>query len=548
MDYNLIKLDRPLIKAKDDDYDKFVKSSEKRNHYMCLSTVYTILIVAGFSIALYLLIVATQNYNVMLELNGATLRLREVDVVLSQNITDINNILIDVTSILIDLERNISALQDDVANLGDQIANTLCIGIFEMNDGIITSDLQIQSGVLDFFTIHRVFPNELLVNGSNFNLLLDAQEGTIQMLDSLVASAGLSLSVLQSEAIRFINSTPNDGKNNVDFVGICNATVTGGTPGSAQVNVEACVIQEQIEAGFQAISVGFDEAMDKINELNANLTIINSHITIIQSIIANVSTNGLFTLNGRLPNATDQSIALTSPDAYLIIFGTTITNNGILTINNVDANSTTGDFTLEAGLGYTVVNDPDAGTVTITNDAVPALCTIQQNAVSVTSPTILGAAPSPAPPQYYMDVNFNAAATITNPPGCYVNASETFSRIGIVIPSIQAVNRVCKPPGKWILSMQGELAITITGSAPGITYMDLVIGLGTAGPVPTTIPLVTWDMNVIDDGFASSTRFSTTYVLTDTQEWCYDVTWYVADVPVLALNSFVSTWTFTEIN
>jgi hypothetical protein len=463
------------------------------------------------------------------------------------NITRLYTVLTQITQQLIIIEYNIDILQINITDLGERIANISCIGIRELN-GLETKDLFIRSSLEEFITIYNDnVTNIITINGTKFQILLNNQLASLNLLEIFVQSLNAALALLDSLTIKFLNLTPPDSNNNIDLVGVCNASITPRSP--AEVIVDACAIQAQVNERYLELYAQFMIALDKLTILNINITYMNTQITIIESIIANVSSSALFTVNGRLPDV-NGTILLTASDGYLNITGTTIINEGVRTINLINSTRPDGNFSIVAGLGIGIVNDQDAGTITISN-LNSQQCSITQEAVSVSSPTILSFdTPSAAPPQILLDTNFDSALTTTFPYGCnnLTSLNAPFSR-SFDIVRFTATDTVCKPEGKWLLSFFSFMQITFTPTSPLISAnLNLVIGLGSEGFSQTDVPLVTWNIIRPANIPTSSSFLSTSYTFPYVQPWCYNVTWWSPNGVGITLNYFYSRWIFTQLN
>jgi hypothetical protein len=511
-----------------------------------ITIFYSSVIFVGFIISIYLLAIVIKDYNSALNIDSQIYPLLEKDVLISENITRLYTTLTEITQRLIIIEYNIDILQINITNLGERIDNISCIGIREIN-GLETKDLFIRSGLEEFITINNDnVTNIITINGTKFQILLNIQAGSLTLLENFVQSLNAALALLDSLTIKFINLTPPDINNNIELIGFCNASVTGRNPN--EVVVDACAIQAQINARYLEIYAEFAIAIEKLAILNANITFINNQIIIIESIIANVSSSALFTVNNRLPDV-NGTILLTSTDSNLNITGTTITNEGVRTINFINGTLSTKNFRILEGLAIEVVNNPTAGTITI-NNVNSKQCSITQEAVSLASaPIISFTPPSGAPPNFLLDTYFNPAFTVTFPFGCNNQSSgnfPVFSR-GFDTTRILWYNTICKPIGKWILSFLAFSTVSVSYS--NFPNLNLNFGLGQEGLSQIDVPLSTWAIILTQNFIPTSSTFLTaTYAFPFEPSACFNVTWSTYNGVLVDLDYFYSRWIFTQLN
>jgi hypothetical protein len=335
--------------------------------------------------------------------------------------------------------------------------------------------------------------------------------------------------------------------NNIDFVGPCNVSIT---QGNATVIIDGCSIRDEIDRQFQVVYAQFLVALQKIAQLKASIAYIEAQIAYVEQVIADINLRGLKTINGVGPGV-GGAFTVASADGFLGISAgpasneISITNQALLTMNDLPsdpANYST--FYVLPGSGIGVINDDDAGTVTIKNLAAAVPCQIQLIALSASSFVSDGLSGLPNVNMQFFDSNFDPAATTATPPGCAGDTTQYFRRYGAADPFVYLVNTVCKPPGRWILSvsMQG----TVLPQGPQ-NYLSLVFGLGSAGTSPSQLTL--GSVNVIDQGSGDQIGvfLGSQYTMTDEMPWCYNVTW-TTGAPTATSSNILSSWTFTRIN
>ena len=460
--------------------------------------VFSCLMTIMVYVALYGLVMASHENNLVVAIDNAITRLEITDLVIRNNITDLTTRLNEADAQLIILEAEIDILQQNVTYLQQRIDKLECNGIISI-DGVSGIALEIISGNLDDLEVITNSSNlEVIVNTSKFQVILNDQKTQLQTLNTFVDDVKFQFELLNSETLRSINFSPAV-MNNIDFVGVCNASITP-NPMSNDVFVDACMIQQQIENEFQKIFANFQESLQKIAILNANITFINEQVTIIENIISNITNNGLFTVNNRLPDVS-KSISIVGEFPFINVtdgFASNeivVTNNAVRTINNVSPLNDSGDFKIVAGNGIGITNiAPD--TIQIDNTISPKKCSIFQTAFNVITAGLPGQPIIGEPFQNYMDVGFVNANTVAVPAGC-APVSGIFTRFGVATPFISIINQVCIPNGKWILQFNADLS-TFPQVATIRDYMALNIGLGSEGPVRSTLPLIGMDLNVVD--------------------------------------------------
>lgn len=508
-----------------------------------ISMLYAILIGVGLVLAIYVFIIAVREHSNADDVTALIDSLTATSMILTTSINNLNTIVVDIRNQLIIIENDIGELQDNVTSLGARIANISCIGIKTVNDAVTTAALLIESGIAEFFEVTTVnltnatVPGGLvLVNGTRLQLLLAAQQVSLDTLQALVASINAALALLESLTTRHIDAQP-PLLNNIQLVGLCNASVSPGLAPSTVV-IDACGIQANIDQQFQAIFAQFQVALAKIAILQANITYMNTTITLIENIIAEVQSKGLFTVNYRLPNATTGTIELLAEDIYLNITGTHITNEGIRSINGIAKNN----ITLAAGSGIGITNDAPSGTITVSNLNAAPTCQIQTVVMNLNSTIIINGGTG----RNQFDANFQPGDITTMPPGCYANASMTFRRIGYAFPFILIVNTVCKPPGRWVLNFEAYMHTINAGVFYVFTNMD--IGLST-NTNPNSYTLLYWGLIQLAVDFGNVGVFTSSYTFLNTAAECFNVTVAVDNTPQLQFfTSSLTKWTFTQID
>lgn len=508
-----------------------------------ISMLYAILIGVGLVLAIYVFIIAVREHSNADDVTALIDSLTATSMILTTSINNLNTIVVDIRNQLIIIESDIGELQDNVTSLGARIANISCIGIKTVNDAVATAALLIESGIAEFFEVTTVnltnatVPGGLvLVNGTRLQLLLAAQQVSLDTLQALVASINAALALLESLTTRHIDAQP-PLLNNIQLVGLCNASVSPGLAPSTVV-IDACGIQANIDQQFQAIFAQFQVALAKIAILQANITYMNTTITLIENIIAEVQSKGLFTVNYRLPNATTGTIELLAEDIYLNITGTHITNEGIRSINGIAKNN----ITLAAGSGIGITNDAPSGTITVSNLNAAPTCQVQIQAFTANQQSL------PNQASGFFDANFQPGGITTTPPGCYANASVTFRRIGYAFPTSFIVNTVCKPEGRWILQFESFMVVFAPTSTLS-TFMNLMIYLTQSNVPLSIVPVFFWNMIMYQPSGFIGTSFQNIYTFPDTPAQCYNVTWYVRNPGSTIISANVlTTWTFTQID
>ncbi len=532
-----------FIRAEPSDEKKSLLQSPSKQTYLprtSITVIYALLIVAGFIISVYLIAMAINERSENNYINTLINNDEASSMQINQGIYDLQQDLIEIRDHLIIIENQIDILQLNVTDLGNRIYNIICSGIRVVNNDVITRDLFVESGLSEFFEVQNTGSNEIIINGTRLQLLLNAEAVSIELLQNLLASVNAALALLESQTVKYINSNaPVD--NNINFEGVCNATVTGQTP--SQVVVGACAVYDAINARFNLIYNEFQYALQTLSIIQQNITYMNNLIVSIETIISDVQANALFRVNERFPNE-NGTIVLSAEDQYINVTGTTIGNNGLLTINNIASESGTSNFRIEAGSGISITNNPSTGEVTVGNLAVISPCQIRQTALA-TNIVMTGLVPSNPSFQTVLSANFDSNATTTIPSGCYANASSLFITTIEVFPTFKVTSTVCKPEGRWIMSVD---IVFVGVVSVGGQYLSMTIGLGSEGYVQSEYLLASWNQMVLSGGPTYGTYTYSEFTLTNEDAWCYNVTWYMANVLSFTNTAILSDWRFTRIN
>jgi hypothetical protein len=542
--------------------DPFVKASDNWIPHWTLSLLFSILILGGLGIAIYVIVMSSHERYLVSTIDALIYDVEETEMIVGNNITEVQRIVDEVTRRLIIIEGGIDVLQQNLTYLGQRIANISCTGIFSVNGVDMTSAFNVSAGTPAIVEVQETGGrNELIVNGTRLVILLEIQEGQLTLLQTTITSLNVQIATLDSLALKFLDGTP-PVDNNVDFVGLCNSSAYGN--GTGRVVIDACGIQALIEQQFQLVWQNFQIALAKISMLRGNITIINGEILQTQNVIGNLTSRALFYLNRRTPilgriNVTNggdletSRIEITATDTDEL----TLTNQGLRTINNLSATPVTGNFVIDGKEGLAAVTiAPD--TVRIDNTFNSARCQISTTALSVIPGPLAGVPPSGPILQQFFDVNFGGPGSIvTTPSGCYSNSSVvTFRRFGIADPFVRIVNQVCKPPGRWILSFQALISLATVGGvtpalppgSPTVNYLTLNFALGSEGYVFPVYPLGGWYQSVYSAFVVGvSTAMGSTTLITSEPAACYNVTFVTTNVNFLQFISFMSGWTFTQV-
>jgi hypothetical protein len=518
-----------------------------------MAIVIGLIIAASLVISCYLIAIVVHEHHVNSEVAKRISPLQDTQEMLLYNLTVIDDLLRQTRDNLLTIEFDVDGLQMNVTSLAERIAQINCTGIRTFNMAITAMDqfghgggnAWIREGIPEFITINTVNAT-ITVNGTKLQLLIDAQEGQLQLLQALLSSVQAALALLEQQALLRLNDEGSLA-NNINFVGPCNASFIAG---NNTVIINGCLLRDEIDRQFQVVYAQFLVALGKIASLKASIALINVQITYVESIIANVTQHGLMTINGLGPGV-GGTFALASADAFLAV--TTgpasneirVANQAILTMNNgITSDPATSDFQIIGGAGIGIVNDDAAGTVTINNLGAAPLCQITQTAMSINGNTVVdGISTAPFLTYQNFDANFNSANTISVPAGCAGDTSQMFLRRGIADPYVSVVNTVCKPQGRWLLEvfMQGQVAVY-----GGATYLSLTFGLGSTGNVLPTYTLASVNLLTSGGGYPVPLLFSSQYTITDETAVCYNVTWISGQTVVAA--STLTQWVFTRIN
>jgi hypothetical protein len=546
--------------------DPYVKESDTWIPHWSISLLFSVLILGGLAVAIYVVVMSAHERYLVSTIDALIYDVQDTEMVVGNNITEVQRIVDEVTRRLIIIEGEIDVLEQNLTYLGERIANLSCTGIFSVNGVDMTPEFNVSAGTPLIVEVQQApgGRNELFVNGTRLLVLLEIQEGQLTLLQTTVASLNVQIAALDAVALKFLDGTPPTADNNVDFVGICNSSAYGA--GNATVVIDACGIQALIEQQFQVIWQQFQVALGKIAMIQGNITIINGEILQTQNILGNLTSRALFYLNGRSPiqGRINVTSADNNPETSRIVITPgpgagnelTMTNTGLLTINNLSSAPVTGNFVLGATDGLAVdTTAPD--TVTFRNTLNSARCQISTTALSVLPGPLSGAAPTNPFLQQLLDVNFGGPGSIVSTPSnCNVNASTTFRRFGVADPFVRIVNQVCKPEGRWILSFQALISLSTVGGEtplvpPGLptqNYLSLNIALGSEGFAYPAYPMGSWLQSVFSSFFvgASSTMSSTT-TITSIPRACYNVTFVTPNIQDLLFVNILTAWTFTEI-
>lgn len=511
--------------------------------------VYACTITAVLIISI-LLIVLSIHDNVHVNRIGYDLKLVTfLDVTLAENATALENRLSTANAELDVIQADIVLLQDNVTSLQARIDDINCTGIRDI-DGVVVADFFVVSGIEEFIVIENstLRDNEIIINASPLQALLDAQSEALIMLNALLVSVEQQISILNEETIKTVDLS-SAVANNIDFIGECNVTITPDFINHA-VSVDACSIQILIEQLFQEIFATFQESLQKIAILKADIAMIDAKVMTIEQIIQNITLLGLRTVNGRSPDGAgtiniveDDFIDISSvgTDGILVV------NDGVRSINDITSfpyGGNQGDYQLVAGNGFDVtVTAP--GTITIDNTLSPKKCSLFQMALNVIDTALPGFAPIGGALQQFMDVGFENANTVAVPAGCRATDG-VFRRYGIATPNIQIINELCIPEGKWLLSFNADLLTFPFGPGP-TTYVSLVIGLGSTGLAVSAEPLATMN-HFTRVGAPIVGKLNSEITLSTGPNFCLNVTWYVANVASIGPTSVLSRWSLTELN
>ena len=513
---------------------------------------YAIAITTVVAISILLLVLSIHD-NVRVNRIGYDLRLvTYLDVTLAENATALANRLNAANAELDVIQSDIVLLQENVTSLQARIDDINCTGIRDI-DGVVVADFFVVSGIEEFIVIENstTRDNEIIINASPLQLLLDAQSQELIMLNALLISVEQQIATLNEETIKSIDSsTVVAASNNIDFIGQCNATITA-DPINHAVIVDACLIQSLIEQLFQEIFANFQESLQKVAMLQADIAEINAKVTTIEGIIQNITLLALRTVNDRVPDGAG-TINIVPENEYIDIGtvgtdGIVVTNNGVRSINDVTSfpyGGNQGDYQVVAGDGVAVTNTAP-GTITIDNTVSPKKCSLFQSTLNVITTALPGLPPVGGAIQRYMDVGFDNANTLAVPAGC-TPTDGVFRRYGIATPNIEIINEICIPEGKWILSFNADL-LTFPFGAATTTYMSLVIGLGSIGTAVSVTPLTTWDLYT-RSGVPVEGKLNSEFTLVAGPNFCLNVTWYAANVINVGPTTVMTRWSLTELN
>jgi hypothetical protein len=324
-----------------------------------LAIVFGIVIAASIVIASYLMAIVVHEYRTNAEVGRRIRGLQDTQQMLLYNLTVIDEVLRDVRDRLLVIEFEVDGLQLNVTSLSQRIADINCTGIRTFNMAIAALDqfghgggnAWIRSGVPEFITVDTTNAT-ITVNGTQLQLLIDAQETSLQLLQQLLSAVQAALAMLQQQALLTMN---NEGTlaNNIDFVGHCNATFV---QGNNTVIIDGCSIRDEIDRQFQVVYAQFLVALGKIATLKASIAYIELKIAYTEQVIANVTQNGLMSINDVLPGV-GGTFGVAAADAFLAVSNgpasneIQVTNQAILTMNNGIPSDANSDFQISAGAG-----------------------------------------------------------------------------------------------------------------------------------------------------------------------------------------------------
>jgi hypothetical protein len=509
--------------------------------------LFSLVMALGWTVSLVAVILAGVDYATQRGISNELTALSVQDMQLNNNITLLENQMDYLFAQTVIMEAEIVVLQQNITDLGIRIANITCHGIENINgvNSIATngSFFILGDGGTAVNVTNIPDQNAIVIDGSYLQNELNIQAGTLVLLENMVASTSANMNLLQQEALRFINGQP-PLLNNIEFVGVCNASVYG-QQNITTVFVDACALAQDIDNQFNIINAQFIIAFQQLAWLSGNLTFIEAQITAIENQITFVNQTALKTLNHRLPIA--NTLLVAPNDTYIIIQNgplpnqINVTNNGIQRINNLTS-QTLGNINLVGTDGYEVVVT-DSETLTVNNLLAPVKCIIQSNQFNnAVSPALVN---DGLGLYYNIDMNFTGVETLT-PPGCA--AQPVFKRFAVANPFSHVVNQVCKPAGKWILSVLVLVTYTAGGGSCGSEQLSLQIGLGTAGsaddPVYNFNSLASTTACGIPNNRASLVG---QFTITNTTAACYDVVYFTFAL-IISPVAVSSSWQFIQIN
>jgi hypothetical protein len=518
-----------------------------------MAIIFGVVIAASVVIAIYLMAIVAHEYHVNQDVSKRIGGLQDRQELIAYNLTVIADVLHETGENLQGIERDVNELQANLTSLAQRIADINCTGIRRFNLEIEAADeyghgggnAWIMSGLPAFITV-STNGTTITVNGTLFQLLIDAQEESLGLLQSLLSAVNAALAMLTEQTLMKINGAGALG-NNIDFVGPCNVSIT---QGNGTVIIDGCSIRDEIDRQFQMVYAQFLAALQKIAQLKASIAYIEAQIIYIEQVIADVMARGLMTINGVGPGP-GGAFTVSSADAYLNI--TTgpasneilITNEALINMNNVSSDaSNSSTFYVRPGGGVGIVNNDDDGTVTISNLAAAIPCQIRQRAFSRTS-TVSNGFVGFFPVNFqFFDTNFDPALTVATPPGCAGDTTQYFKRIAVADPDVYLVNTVCKPPGRWILQVSFQGSIRPYGVR---NYLSVVWGLGSAGDVPPKYTIGGVNRLFQGSGDVLGVFLGSQYTITSEAPWCYNVTW-ITGTDLVANADMQSTWIMTRIN
>jgi hypothetical protein len=312
-----------------------------------LAVIFGLIIAASIVIACYLIAIVLHEYQINADVQRRIGALQDKQELILYNLTVIGNLLNQIRDNLLVIEFQVDELQVNLTSLAQRISDINCTGIRSFNYEITAinqfghggGNAWVRTGIPEFITVDTVNAT-ITVNGTALQLLIDAQETSLQLLQALLSAVQAALAMLQQQTLLSINAEGSLG-NNIDFVGHCNATFV---PGNATVIIDGCTIRDEIDRQFQVVYAQFLAALAKIAQLKASIAYIELQIDFIEQIIANVTQHGLMTINGVGPGV-GGSFGLASADIFLGVTPgaasneLSISNQALLTMNGLRSDS-----------------------------------------------------------------------------------------------------------------------------------------------------------------------------------------------------------------
>lgn len=184
-----------------------------------LAIVYGLIIAASIVIACYLIAIVSHEY----QINGDVTRriggLQDRQELIAYNLTVIAGVLQQTSDNLIMIERDVDNLQGNLTSLAQRIADINCTGIRSFNNEIVAIDTfghgggnaWITTGIPAFITV-STDGTTITVNGTLLQQLIDAQEASLQLLQSLLSAVNAALAMLAQQTLLRINGEGALGK------------------------------------------------------------------------------------------------------------------------------------------------------------------------------------------------------------------------------------------------------------------------------------------------------------------------------------------------